>query len=171
LREKLPQGVWLVQRSFAISANFGQFIADKTEKWAKVVKSSGAKPEQTVHCDTLLRCIIFSGRMSGLGQSATPTFATGMEEVASIADAEGYRTGFAVETTGHACCTPESRRQARPRVISAVGQVRKSLRLSGTCNLEYTCCWGGGGQVSLISAPRVACQNGAVENVKAASLG
>jgi hypothetical protein len=31
---------------------------------------------------------------------ATPTFATGMEEVASIADAGGYGTRFAVETTG-----------------------------------------------------------------------
>jgi hypothetical protein len=48
--------------------------------------------------------------------TATPAFATGMEEVASIADVGGYGTGFAVETTGHACSTPESRRQGRPRL-------------------------------------------------------
>jgi hypothetical protein len=40
--------------------------------------------------------------MSGAGQSATPTFATGMEEVASIADAGWHGTRFAAETTGHA---------------------------------------------------------------------
>jgi hypothetical protein len=27
------------------SADFGKFIAEETEKWAKVVKFSGAKPE------------------------------------------------------------------------------------------------------------------------------
>jgi hypothetical protein len=45
-----------------------------------------------------------------IGQSATPTFATGMEEVASIADAGGHGTRFAVETTGHAFgCTAHVR--------------------------------------------------------------
>jgi hypothetical protein len=45
----------------------------------------------------LLRRIIFSCRMTAVGQSATPTFATGVEEVASIADAGGHGTRFAAE--------------------------------------------------------------------------
>jgi hypothetical protein len=36
----------------------------------------------------VLRCIIFSGRMSELGQSATPIVVAGMEELASTPDAK-----------------------------------------------------------------------------------
>jgi hypothetical protein len=36
----------------------------------------------------LLRCIIFSGRMSGLGQFLPSSFVTAMEELASTPDAK-----------------------------------------------------------------------------------
>jgi DNA helicase II / ATP-dependent DNA helicase PcrA len=55
--------------------------------------------------------LILSTIHSAKGQSATPTFVTGMEEVASIADAGGYGTRFAVETIGRARSTPISGRR------------------------------------------------------------
>jgi hypothetical protein len=39
------------------------------------------------HIASLLRCIIFLGRMSESGQFLPPTFATAMEELASTPDA------------------------------------------------------------------------------------
>jgi hypothetical protein len=61
------------------------------------------------------------GRMTGKilhndRAAPTPTFATGMEEVASIADAGRYGTRFGVETTGPARSTPASCRRAPDRV-------------------------------------------------------
>jgi hypothetical protein len=38
--------------------------------------------------DTLLRCIIFFGCESGVGQTPPPSFVTSMEELASIPDAD-----------------------------------------------------------------------------------
>jgi hypothetical protein len=57
-----------------------------------------------------------------LGQSTTPTFATGMEEVASIADAEGHGTQLAAETTGPCPQYPSKPPPGRTGVISALGQ-------------------------------------------------
>jgi hypothetical protein len=38
----------------------------------------------------LLRCTIFSGRESGVGQFPPPSFVVGMEELASIPDAKAH---------------------------------------------------------------------------------
>jgi hypothetical protein len=40
--------------------------------------------------ETLLRCIIFSGRMSESGQFLPPSLATAMEELASTPDAKAH---------------------------------------------------------------------------------
>jgi hypothetical protein len=57
-----------------------------------------------------------------VGQSATPSFATGMEEVASIADEGGHGTRFAVETTGPCPQYPSKPPRGPTGVISALGQ-------------------------------------------------
>ncbi len=83
------------------AADFGKLIADETEKWGKVIRAAQyqtlARPIRSCgqysitavrECDTLLRCTIFSGRTSELGQFLPPSFVAGMEELASIPDAK-----------------------------------------------------------------------------------
>jgi hypothetical protein len=71
---------------------------------------------------TLLRCTVFFHPTTAAGQSATPTFATGMEEVASIADAGGHGTRFAAATTGPCPQYPSKPPPGPTGVISALGQ-------------------------------------------------
>ena len=43
IRRGLP--AWAVTVSFRLAADFGKLIANETDKWAKVIKSAGIKPE------------------------------------------------------------------------------------------------------------------------------
>jgi hypothetical protein len=62
----------------------------------------------------LLRRIIFSGRASGVGQSATPSFATATEELALIPDADEANCWPASGGRSHRRPAASTRRQVLP---------------------------------------------------------
>jgi hypothetical protein len=69
----------------------GELQRAEVEKWwLSSRRPTSRRSEVDPLAGTLLRCIIFSGRMSHMGQFLPPSFVAAMEELASTPDAKAH---------------------------------------------------------------------------------